>query len=560
MNANQLYQSLVNAYQQGNYSQVLNATDNIQSQIGLIYEFEFLFGLCALKSNLLESACKHLQNALERKPNDPQATYHLALALNQSGQLLNANKVAAELDNSSKENLQLKIIIAQKICEFDEALRYIDCLLKLAPKDEFALRSKATIYRQFGQPQSAQNCAVNLTTSSVANTLLKSGIAFDQSDFATAEKELLKGLNEFSDTPVLHETLNQLYWNTDNKQAFMSSFNNVISNSKELLFAKVKSLILSKQWQQAEEQLSGLKHTFKNDPTFIHLEAVVLSQNNNWSKASPLFEQAALLAPNNQRFLIDLAVCHIMDSDFYKAEYFLDKAHRIDPSNQELWAYLGFVWQQTNQQKFDWLYGKGDLIDAQLIATPNGYGSLDAYLADLKDYLKSIHISNNTPLDQSVRNGTQTTGNLIYYQHPLIKKFKHVMEQRVQNYINKLPNDPNHPTRIKLGRDFCFSGSWSVLLKDQGHHSNHVHPMGWISGPTYIDIPDQIKPSDQEMSGWVKFGETSLAHPLNKVSKSICPEPGVSVLFPSFMWHGTFPISGQNAERLTISLDVEPLA
>jgi hypothetical protein len=35
------------------------------------------------------------------------------------------------------------------------------------------------------------------------------------------------------------------------------------------------------------------------------------------------------------------------------------------------------------------------------------------------------------------------------------------------------------------------------------------------------------------------------------------PEPGMLVLFPSYMWHGTAPFGGKEP-RLTIAFDVAP--
>jgi hypothetical protein len=45
--------------------------------------------------------------------------------------------------------------------------------------------------------------------------------------------------------------------------------------------------------------------------------------------------------------------------------------------------------------------------------------------------------------------------------------------------------------------------------------------------------------------------------PVLAAEHAIKPEPGRLVLFPSYMWHGTAPFSG-DAERLTIAFDLLP--
>ncbi len=62
----------------------------------------------------------------------------------------------------------------------------------------------------------------------------------------------------------------------------------------------------------------------------------------------------------------------------------------------------------------------------------------------------------------------------------------------------------------------------------------------------------------QGQDGWIKFGEpgprTSPSLPPEHFVK---PEPGLLVLFPSYMWHGTVPFEGKD-RRLTMAFDVVP--
>ena len=72
---------------------------------------------------------------------------------------------------------------------------------------------------------------------------------------------------------------------------------------------------------------------------------------------------------------------------------------------------------------------------------------------------------------------------------------------------------------------FAFSGSWSVRLHVGGHHSNHIHPEGWISAVYYVALPDAVVSGEQ---GWLTFGETGLKlGARERIDRKVRPEPGL---------------------------------
>ena len=67
-----------------------------------------------------------------------------------------------------------------------------------------------------------------------------------------------------------------------------------------------------------------------------------------------------------------------------------------------------------------------------------------------------------------------------------------------------------------------------------------------------------MSPDDPKKAGWVKFGETSLnLGDRESIGIELCPQPGMSVLFPSYMWHGTYPVN-TNEFRMTAPCDIMP--
>ena len=92
-----------------------------------------------------------------------------------------------------------------------------------------------------------------------------------------------------------------------------------------------------------------------------------------------------------------------------------------------------------------------------------------------------------------------------------------------------------------------------MRLQAGGFHSNHVHPMGWISSALYIVLPPDL---GHDQAGWLTLGEPrTSSFPLDLPPlRMVEPKPGRLALFPSWMWHGTRPF-GQG-ERLTVAFDV----
>jgi len=95
-----------------------------------------------------------------------------------------------------------------------------------------------------------------------------------------------------------------------------------------------------------------------------------------------------------------------------------------------------------------------------------------------------------------------------------------------------------------------------VFLRPNGFHVDHVHPMGWISSAFYIDLPPEEP--DNPKAGWIKFGEPGVkTWPELGPEHYVKPEPGLLVMFPSYMWHGTVPFS-TGGRRLTMAFDLRP--
>ena len=116
--------------------------------------------------------------------------------------------------------------------------------------------------------------------------------------------------------------------------------------------------------------------------------------------------------------------------------------------------------------------------------------------------------------------------------------------------------DPNHPWSGRKTGNYKLTGCWSVKLKANGFHVNHLHPAGWISSAYYVSLPKVVSDAEGQQ-GWIKFGEPRWPTPGCTVEKVVQPKAGRLVLFPSYMWHGTIPFS--EGERMTAPFDAVPV-
>ncbi|WP_426693031.1 putative 2OG-Fe(II) oxygenase [Sphingomonas sediminicola] len=227
----------------------------------------------------------------------------------------------------------------------------------------------------------------------------------------------------------------------------------------------------------------------------------------------------------------------------------IDRRLKTDP-NAEIWAYTATAWRLAGDPRSEWLEG-----DPRLVSVIDLSDALPP-IKTLAETLRALHVAKGEYLDQSVRGGTQTDGPLLSRIDPAIRHLRRAIVGAVENFKAQLPpTDEKHPLlRHPRDRRVRFTGSWSVRLRSEGHHSNHVHPLGWISSALYVALPER-GPGERQDAGWFTLGEPDQLLGIDLPPwRKIEPKVAQLVLFPSWMWHGTVPFA--EGERLTVAFDV----
>jgi tetratricopeptide (TPR) repeat protein len=227
------------------------------------------------------------------------------------------------------------------------------------------------------------------------------------------------------------------------------------------------------------------------------------------------------------------------------------------PDDQYLIALQATAWRMLGDARYQELCDYQRLVVPQPLDVPSPWSGRNSFFSDVKSSLERLHSAHTHPLlFQSLRHGTETTGDLTRSADPVIQALFEAFAAPIRCYLEQIGHGTD-PLRRRNNGAWRFNGGWSVRLRSSGFHTSHVHPRGWMSSACYIELPASMADA-RSQEGVLAFGEPSIAtKPRLPPEHTIRPEVGTLVLFPSYFWHGTVPFSGDQT-RLTVAFDVVP--
>jgi len=259
--------------------------------------------------------------------------------------------------------------------------------------------------------------------------------------------------------------------------------------------------------------------------------------------------KAAGMAPGDLRVWLRLTEVRLARREADEALALIEPLAERFPADQNVLSLAGLARRLAGRAGDD-----PDLVRGHLIDTPAGWLDLPSYLSDLAASLRRLHGLRTHPLGQSLRHGTQTTVDLKASDDPVIRAFFEAVQGPISRHVERL-GPGSDPLRRRNTGAWRMGGCWSVQLAPGGFHAPHVHPEGWLSSACYIEVPAAVDAGGHE--GWLGFGGAAFAPDVLPPVRFEKPEPGKLVLFPSYLWHGTVPFTGDKP-RLTIAFDVVP--
>lgn len=224
-----------------------------------------------------------------------------------------------------------------------------------------------------------------------------------------------------------------------------------------------------------------------------------------------------------------------------------------DPHEQYLIATEALALRMLGDPGYQRLYDYRRFVRAYQIPAPRGFSDDAAFNAALADSLRAMHRVWAHPLDQTLNEGSQTGRSLLTIDDANLKAWFGAVDEAIRTYISELNASEDHPLTRRRSERYRFSGCWSVRLTKGGFQPGHMHDAGWISSAYYAALP----PAGKAREGWLKFGEPARPTKGCEADHIFEPQTGVLVLFPSYMWHGTYPFETAG-ERLSLAFDLIP--
>ena len=512
-----------------------------------------------------ENSINSFEHALRLDPEFREAQKNLVtLSLDQS----KFDKAKAFFDNageslkSDKKLLSLKAKYFRLVEEYEQSINIYQDLLELNPQSVAAKHNLALTLRLSGQPIDALKHYRELERSGVTQFQLFHNIGNALSDIGRFKEAITYFNRALSLNPTYadsHKNLNALLWEANDTERFLDSYKTAIKQYPDdygLFISYLSTLINAKEYQAVLDAINTSKLSSDNQgQEYYVLAGRAYKGLEKISEAIAV--QKKILDFDNLELnsYLEFASTLLEHGDLNQAELIVEKVLAAHPQNQHAWALQGLVWEYTSDNRARQLNDYENLVYEYAIEAPAEFNSIEEFCAQLTLYLDSLHTAARQPLEQTVVGGTQTRGNLFDNQNPLIQALKGQVSDCINDYISKTKKLGLH-TLEKRADEFKFSGSWSVKLHDQGFHTSHVHPMGWISSVFYVDLPSIVDDVTKQ-EGWFKLGEPDIEiSNLKTTTKLIKPKVGKLILFPSYMWHKTLPFSSNQA-RTTVAFDIQ---
>jgi pentatricopeptide repeat protein len=527
--------------------------------------FAYFHGAALAGMGQLEQAVSAYQAAIKSEPNFADAYLAMGQAQRQLGQLEEAQNTYRKLLRAQPENVDAYVALASALAEAGQFAQ-AEAPLRRALLHTRDPQKQAVIHNNLAIALENQNRHAEALesldqTGALARDLpgverRRINALFQLGRFEECLALYRKMLERDPTDVTLHEAYNGLLYRLGRKDEYLTSYDRA-PQTRDILLGKARMLGMQKRGAEMAEICDSL---LARDP--LDLAAAVGRANSlglmgRYGEAVTEFEAVINRQVDDPVLFGSAAAAALLAGDPQKAERFCQGGLLHNRYDQNCLAFLGTAWRLQDNEWDEDLNRYDSLIRVFDLEPPDGFSSMEDFNAELGAYLERLHPPTDAYLEQSLRGGTQTEGNLFGAGHGLVESLRTRIEKAIVSYATDLPADDRHPFLSRRTPQFHYAGSWSSLLRDQGFHVNHLHPKGWISSCYYVTVPEETKDADSR-NGWIKFGEPALDVSLeNPIRRAVQPIPGRLVLFPSYMWHGTVPLRAPSP-RTTIAFDAAP--
>ena len=521
-------------------------------------------------ANLLRRREKYKQaehfyrRALELAPAHSPARRSLALTLTDLGRFEESEAVCRALLAADGRDAEAWVLLAMALSHLNrltEAEAAYHRALELDPANHLAHHNLGVLLVRLERPEAALAALKRAESAGAGGYELafnRGRALCELSEIEAAESEFERAVNlQPTNTEAQLQLARVRYLQGDRKFArSLATAANAHRDDAALQLLMGEVLWRAGELQGAEVVLQDLLYRKPGNAQVQSTLACVLLEAGQLKQSEAHALDAAAAAPGDPVINENLVTILLARGQPDDAMRFIKTQRQLRPDSQAWIAFEATAARMLGTELYQQLYDYDRLVRVFDLDPPAGWSSMDALNTALVEVLDTRHRARRHPLDQSLRNGTQTPRSLLSETDPAVKSILAAFQGPIAEYRRHLGVDPGHPLSARNAGEMRYSGAWSVRLRRLGYHVNHFHPEGWLSSAYYVQTPPESADAVAR-SGWIKFGEPRYATPGLTAERFVQPRPGRLVLFPSYMWHGTTAIHG-DSPRLSIAFDVKP--
>ena len=443
---------------------------------------------------------------------------------------------------------------------WEEALNCLSYALKLDPGSRVLRLRRAQLLEQQGMDAAALAELEALAREKRDSPLLLVHLA-TQLAFAgragEAEEVVATGLGSWPASAELHKQLALIRLQRGEGLLAFRTLEDCIAQHPQALHLRLVAADLLRSAGAPERALELLQAGLQlapGAPAFLTSIGVLLEGMDRLDQALPVLREARARAPQSVAARRNLVPALLRSGQAAEALGICDGLLKERPLDQLLIAQRATALRVLRDPEYARLHDYARLVKAYTLQPAAPFASIGEFNAEFARELLRLHHAVHHPLEQSLRGGSQTERHLPR-DVPVIAKFFEMLDAPIREYIAALRSGDTHVLDSRRSAGYRIAGSWSVQLQPGGFHLDHVHPQGWLSSAYYVSLPDV---SDAESkAGWLRFGQPGMKLDECPAEHFVQPAPGMLVLFPSYLWHGTVPFTA-GAPRLTAAFDVLP--
>lgn len=489
-----------------------------------------------------------------------------AMDAHRAGDLFMADRLYGEvlgIDPDHLKALRLRGILARECGDIDKSLALLQRAHTVAPADPEPLGEIAIAQMTVGDLYAAEHSlrqALALNPQAVRTLVNLGALLQHRGHVQTAITFYEQALELEPDDLQLHCNLAKALADSGQIEDALAQCEKTIEFSRgHPLALATQGAVLADAARYSDARNVLAEATQQNpydDMALVNL-ALCCYEMGDTVAASSALRQAVAANPLNARAVADLANCLTALDDVKGALQLCAEFLQQQPGERLVVAAQALALLNAGQAgTADALTNFAGLIKVIDLPCPAGFDNIEAFNDALAKILRSDSSLLKDPVSKSTYGGAQT-GELDLHTPGVLAEFGTAVNRAVAAATAEWLAEglQSHPLMTPATQHWSLR-AWGTVLRAGGRQTPHMHPLGWISGVYYVQLPTDMNSNAPE-AGWLEFGrppERFFGREKPAVRR-YQPAAGRLILFPAWFWHQTIPFAAAG-ERISIAFDV----